>query len=490
MRVGPLEVGTIGVWQPTVGSAVTWQPTAATIAKAAAAPVSDVPIGYMQAQHIRGYRQQKAGGLDYSRLMVVSCDAPGRCDVRAMTFVVNSHLRRQDTYRSWFEIADDGHIVRRKISNPADIEFRPTHHGELSLGELRSLAVSTPDPDNWDCFRFGIVQGPDSFTFFASIDHVHVDAMIVGVTLMEFFMMYSALVGGGAPLKLPDAGSYEEFCRRQREYTDALAPDSPEVRAWVEYARNNGGSYPDFPLSLGDSSVPCTADMVTATMMDEERTARFESVCTAAGSRFIGGVLACCAQVERDFTGADTYYGLTPKDNRRSAAEAMTQGWFTGLIPITVPIAGQSFGDAARAAQESFDGSRPMAKLPFDRVRELVPTLSHPRPNFPVINFLDAGTAPLSALLTAELGDLNVGVYGDGRYSYQLSIYVIRVKEQTAVTVMFPDNPIARESVDRYLGALKRVFQHVAGTGRWPAPVDAVRPQETLEPEVAVFSVR
>lgn len=466
MRVGPLEVGTIQQWQPVTGAAVSWQPTKAASAKAAEAAESDVPIGYMQAQHIRGYLNQKAQGLDYSRLMVVSCDAPGQCDIRAMTYVVNSHLRRQDTYRSWFQHLGDGEIVRRAITNPVDIEFAPVRHGQLSLEEIRDLAVSTPDPLQWDCFRFGIIQGPDHFTFYASIDHVHVDAMIVGVTLMDFFMMYSALVGGSGPLNMPDPGSYEAFCFEQNRYTSGLTLESPEIRAWTDYAENNRGSFPDFPLSLGDPSVLCSSDIVTVSMMDSEQTANFESVCVAAGARFIGGVFACSAIVENELTGAPTYYGLTPKDTRRSTAEAMTQGWFTGLIPVTVPIAGRSFGEAARAAQVSFDSGRDLAAVPYDRVLELAPKLSRPRPNFPVVNFLDAGTAPLSVLLTAELGDLNVGVYGDGRYSYQLSIYVIRVEKETAVAVMYPDNPTARASVDRYLQTLKSVFQRIADSGR------------------------
>jgi hypothetical protein len=166
-------------------------------------------------------------------------------------------------------------------------------------------------------------------------------------------------------------------------------------------------------------------------------------------------------------TGAQTYYGLTPFDTRRTPTDALTQGWFTGLIPITVPIVGSSFGEAARAAQHSFDAGAHLADVPYDRVVELVPTVHKPRPNFPVINFLDAGTAPLSALLTAELDGLNLGVYSDGRYSYQMSIYVIRVEEETAVTVMFPDNPEAQESVARYLLALKSVFERVAESGHW-----------------------
>lgn len=444
-----------------------WQPTPAAYTKALAAPVSAVPVSYMQAQHIRGYYNQLAKGLDYSRLMIVSCDQPGQCDIRAANYVVNAHLRRHDTYRSWFEYTDDARIIRRTIADPADIEFEPVDHGELTLAQIRALAVGTPDPLQWGCFRFGIIQAAEHFTFFASVDHVHVDATIVGVTLMEFHLMYSALVGGGAPLELPEAGSYDDFCIRQRRFTSTLSLNSPQVRRWVQFAEDNDGSMPEFPLPLGDPSIPSGADIVTMTMLDERQTARFESCCTAAGARFIGGVLACCGLAEHELTGAENYYGLTPRDTRHTAEDALTQGWFTGLIPITIAIAGSSFGDAARAAQLSFDTGAHLAEVPYERVVELAPTVRSPRPNFPVVNFLDASTAPLSVLLTAELDGLNIGVYSDGRYSYQMSIYVIRVEQETAVTVMFPDNPPAQESVARYLAALKSVFQRVAESGQW-----------------------
>lgn len=468
MRVGPLAVGTLAEWEPSAGSAVSWQPTRAALAKAAEAPVSTVPVSYMQAQHIRGYQDQKDKGLDYSRLMIVSCDAPGHCDVRAMTYVINQHLRRHDTYRSWFSYDGDGPIVRRTIADPADIEFAPVRHGELTLEQTRELVVSTPDPLQWDCFRYGIIQGTDHFTFYVSIDHVHVDAMIVGVTLLEFQMMYAGLVGGGQPVALPEAGSYDEFCVRQREFTDALNLESPQVQVWTQFAESNDNSMPDFPLPLGDPLQPSEADIVTMTMLDAQQTARFEAACTAAGARFVGGVLACSGLAEHELTGADTYYGLTPRDTRRTPAEAMTQGWFTGLIPVTVPIAeSASFGEAARAAQQSFDSGAKMAEVPYDRILELAPSLTKPRPNFPVVNFLDAGTAPLSALLTADIGDLNIGIYSDGRYSYQLCIYVIRVQEETAVAVMFPDNPEAQASVAKYLETMKSVFERVAESGHW-----------------------
>ena len=85
-----------------------------------------------------------------------------------------------------------------------------------------------------------------------------------------------------------------------------------------------------------------------------------------------------------------------------------------------------------------------------------------PRPNYPVVNFFDAGVGPLSAYATANVDGMNLAAYSDGRYSYQLTLFVARFEKKTEVTVIFPKNPIARESVTRYLEALKSACARVA----------------------------
>jgi hypothetical protein len=287
------------------------------------------------------------------------------------------------------------------------------------------------------------------------------DGMFVAVAVMEFQMMYDTLVRGSAPIALPEAGSYDDFCVRQHQYLSSLTLESPQVRAWTKFAESNNGSFPDFPLPLGDPSVPCTAGLLTETLMNEHQTIRFESACVEAGARFVGGVLACAALAEHELTGTDTYYGLTPSDTRSTPADFMTAGWFTGLVPITVPIT-TSFGDAARAAQESFDSGTDLAHVPFYRVLELAPWLTWPRPNYPVVNYFDAGAPPLSAFFTGNSNGMNLGIYTDGRYSYQMSIFVIRLEKETAVLVLFPNNPIASESVSRYVDAMKSACVGVA----------------------------
>jgi len=94
--------------------------------------VSAVPPSYVQTRHLRSFSEQAARGLDHSRLLIASVEVYGRCDLRAMSYVINTHLRRHDTYRSWFEYQDADHIVRHTIADPADIEFVPTEHGEMT----------------------------------------------------------------------------------------------------------------------------------------------------------------------------------------------------------------------------------------------------------------------------------------------------------------------------------------------------------------------
>ncbi|WP_041782411.1 condensation domain-containing protein [Mycolicibacterium chubuense] len=469
MRIGKITVGALDEWSLKPGSVTSWHPTAAAQEKARRAPVSPVPVSYMQRQHLRNYCERTSAGLTFSRQIIASCEVPGRCDISAMDQAVNAYLRRHDTFRSWFEHAGDGEFVRRAVEDPADIEFVPVDHGDMTVDEIHGHVVAIPNPLEWGCFTFGIIQNDDQFTFFAAMDHVHGDATLIGTTMLEANGMYSALSGGGAALRLPDAGSFDDFCVREREYTSELTLDSPGVKAWVDFAENNNGGFPEFPLPLGNPRKSNSSDMASELLMDAAQTERFEAAAAAAGARFVGGLFACLAQVEHELTGALTYYGLTPRDSRAATDNFMTQGWFTGLIPITVPIGAASFGEAAWAAQASFDSGLTMAKVPYYRVLELAPWLSWPQPNFPVSNFLHGGAAPLNAILAAADMGLanNVGIYPDGRYSYQLTIYLFRYGEGTAMAIMHPDNPVAEKSVARYMAAVRSVCARVADSGHW-----------------------
>jgi hypothetical protein len=452
-------------WIGASGSVVSWHPSPVSLAKVRNAPVSAVPASYQQAQHIRGYLNHLSNGSDMARLNIPSWDMPGQCDIRAMTHVVNAYLRRHDTYHSWFEMSDDGDVVRHTVTNPRDIAFVPTKHGEMTAPQWREHILSTPDPLRWDCFSFGIIQRADHFTFYISIDHVHTDAMFMGVVLVEIHMMYAALAGGGSPIPLPTAGSYDDYCVRQHAFLSSLTLETPEVQEWIRFARCNDGTMPHFDLPLGDPPWSITGDLVTVRLMDKPQSERFEAACTAAGARFIGGVFACAAMAQHALTGSTDYHVITPTTTRQTPAEFQTTGWFTGVVPVSVPVDPDSFAKTASAAQASFDDRMPLGPVPFDRVLELADGtmgLRAPDPGVPMVSFLDAGLPPLSASIIAEWERMNGKVFSDARSAYQIGIWVNRGERETSVTVAFPNNPIARESIDRYLSAMTAIYLAVA----------------------------
>ena len=452
-------------WVDAPGAVVSWEPSAATLAKVADAPISTVPVSYQQAQHLHAYRDHAAKGRNMARLNIPSWNIVGQCDIRAMSHVINAYLRRHDTFHSRFEDDGAGGFVRRTLANARDIRFVPKNLAEMAAEDWRAHLLATPDPLQWDCFRFGIIQRSDHFTFYLSVDHVHADAMFMGALFVEIHMMYHALVSGGAPIALQEPGSYDDYCVRQRRFTEALTLESPEVRAWIQFAERNDGAMPQFPLPLGDTSIAYGGDMMVVQLLDARQSRHFDAACTNEGVRFSGGVLACAALADHEFTTAPTYYGITPTTTRTTPAEFMTTGWFTGLVPITVPVDAKSFGETARRAQASFDGGMALAHVPFDRVLELADGrfgLRGAGPGVQMVSYLDAGLPPLSPAIIAEWERMNGKVYCDSRSADQVGLWVNRTERETVVTVAFPDNPIARESVQRYVAVMRQIYVRAA----------------------------
>ena len=167
----------------------------------------------------------------------------------------------------------------------------------MTVDEIRAHVVNIPNPLEWGCFTFGIIQNDGYFAFFAAMDHVHGDATLIGTTMMEANGMYSALSSGGEALVLPEAGSFDDFCIREREYTSQLTVDSPGVRTWIDFAEENDNGFPEFPLPLGNPSESTTSTMTSEVLLDVPQTERFESAASGAGARFVGGLFACLAPV-------------------------------------------------------------------------------------------------------------------------------------------------------------------------------------------------
>ena len=458
-----VALGNINEWQPPHGPVTMWMAAPTAREAARAAQRSDLPPSYQQNQHLWASYHGKTLNRALPRLMIVAWDIPGICDVDAMTASINSHVRRQDTYHYWFEF-DNGIFVRREIEDLEAIDFVPVALGQMTADQVRThVLTTTPETLEWGCFTYGIVQHAAYFTFYASVDHLHIDGLSAALIFLDVHLMYQELAQSGhRPGALPEVRSYRDYVVRQREKVATLDLSSPEIQDWIAFARDTDGDWPSFPLPLGDIWASTKGDLLTVELMDAAATESFDAACVAAGARFIGGVLACAAFAEHELTGKNTYHGFTAKDTRTAGIDTMTVGWFASLIPVTVPIAGETFAQAARAAQKSFDDAQRLADVPVERVLELATPdelgIKLPTQLPMMLSFLDFRKIPLNGLWA----ETKFGTYGDSLSHGGINMWINRQAENTTVTMSFPDNAIARESVLRYIATLTQAFARVA----------------------------
>jgi mycolipenoyl-CoA---2-(long-chain-fatty acyl)-trehalose mycolipenoyltransferase / long-chain-acyl-CoA---trehalose acyltransferase len=458
-----VALGNINEWLPPRGPLTMWAASTAAHDAARTAPRSDLPPSYQQTQHLWSAYHSKAMNRQLPRLMIVAWDVPGTCDIDAMTAAINTHVRGQDTYHSWFEFENG--VIARRVVEPEAIDLAPVSFGHMNPDQVRThVLTTTPETLEWGCFTFGIVQHADYFTFYASVDHLHIDGVSAALIFVDIHLAYQELsqrTTPAQPLTPPQVRSHRDYAARQRENAAKLTLSSPAIKEWIAFARDTDGDWPSFPLPLGDTWTSGKGDLVTVELLNAAETESFDSICSAADARFIGGVLACAALTEYELTGKDVYHGFTARDTRTPGVDTLTVGWFASMVPVSVPTAGVAFSEAARAAQKSFDAAKDLAGVPVERVLELATPdelgIKLPTCLPMMLSFLDFRKIPLAGVWA----ELNFGTYGDNLSHGGINMWINRHAERTTVTISFPDNAIARESVGRYIATLVQMFARV-----------------------------
>lgn len=456
-----VAIGSIKSWQPGHGPVTTWTASPASRDIMARASMDPLPPSFQQAQHLRTAHGARMLGREVPRLIMISWDVDGWCDVSAMTEAINTHIQRHDTYHSRFEVEGPAAetVIRRTIDDPAGIEFVATAAGYLDADEIRAHVVNTtPNTLDWDCFTFGVIQKQDHFTVYAMIDHLHTDGSSAAVIYNDIHLTYQALVHD-VPNPLPQAGGYRDFTARQCLQVDAMTADSRPVKDWVDFAREAKADWPSFPLGLGDTATTTAGRAVAVELLNNEETDAFTDACRAAGARFSGGVMACAALADHWITGADNFHTFTPLDTRNGEAQALSAGWYASLFPVSVEIGEGDFAQMARAAQKSFDANKHLSSVSFDRVLGLAADdeLSETIPRRPsmMVSLMD-----FRRVADAEANRLSIHI--DDLSHGGINMWVSRNAHSTTVTVSLPDTAEARHSVHHYLGMLREAFLEAA----------------------------
>ncbi|OPX15749.1 condensation domain-containing protein [Gordonia sp. i37] len=471
-----VSFGLIDEWEPRIGRLTSWTMSQTAVTAAAGAPIHPVPPSHQQEAYLRAAQRNQSAGFRFSRLCLQAFDFHSPLDADALTRTIDAFLRRHDTFRCWFSEEPDGSIARHVV-DPAIISMTPTTHGDMdSASAIREhIQNETPGPFSWDCFTFGAIEWEGGFTLYGAIDHLDTDGISQALTCTELITLYMNKAFG-LDTGLPEVGSYIEYCDHERTVSAALTRQAPQVCRWVELLQANGGVLPGFPLPLGGESEDHTRSaLLTMSVFSEDDAQRFEDVCRANDSNMTAGLMAVAALASYEFSGCTEYLGMTPKSTRAPGPALNSVGWFTSLIPVPITVgADATFTSIVGPAAESYAAGKELTDVSLHRVLELVEPDDGidvaPGWSVPMVSYVDVRKLPGVDVFDA----INGCLYGNRGSSEEGFMWINRFRDQTSMTLLFPDTDEAHAALPRYTDALRTIMATIARSGDYRPTVLAL----------------
>ncbi|MFJ9457340.1 condensation domain-containing protein [Kitasatospora sp. NPDC101447] len=435
------------------------------------------PVGAcdVQATHVRRYLTAPEEGHGW---LATFFDLPGRVDVGALARAWQAWLRRHDALRTWFTA--DGAGLTRRLLPPQAVTVHPVGLGVRASGEavrtwMHERFAEAINPVTWPGFVAGAVLRDEKSTLFFAVDHAHTDGCSLARVFSEIRALYTAETGG-APARLPETGSHLDYCVAEARRNAALDPAHPVAARWVDFLGR--GLPASFALPLGvDPGGRHPSVYETVDLFDLPQAEAFARACRRGGSSFAAGAVGALALAEHELAGTSHYRRLMVAHTRGERRWHAAQGWFVNLVPVEFPVPrGRSFAATATAAHDALGRAHAMAEVSPARVLELHPAAALALGNTvpPVLSYVDLRHTPGSRDWTAA----RFGVLGSGAPVSGVSVWLWRLWQGLRLTVAYPDNPVARDSVHRYVRHLRRILDAAVGE---PQGTAAYGPQGTVE---------
>lgn len=460
-----IPAGTITEWIPSVG------PHASTPVLAGWQP-DDRPTSYVHEAHLRDSLMSPRLGRE--SWLGAAFDIDGPLDKRAFRRAVLAWIDRHESMRSHAAIdVDDGKLSRvTAAEGTVDVWQVEQERCELSsevLDHLQYLFDEYTSPLAWPAYAFVTVEPLEKrdngkVTVFFAADHSIIDGLSTVLVAHEISALYAEAVDGTAAA-LFEAGSYLDFGVSERRMHAELEHTHDAVVTWRRFLDAGDGRLPAFPLDIGNPGSGDTPQGgLTDWILDAERADSFSVACRKTGNSMFAGLLAALAVAGAELTGRTEFRTITPVHTRDQPHWASSLGWFVGLCPLSFDTAdAESFGAIVARATQQVAATKPVARVPLDRVFRALGASAKPR--F-VVSFMDVRFAPMAD----RWDDWNARALRSKQYDHDVYIWINRTPRGVNISARYPDNDVATTHVHRYIGTLRRILDEVVDTGTSPLP--------------------
>ncbi|WP_032378118.1 condensation domain-containing protein [Rhodococcoides fascians] len=464
-----VPAGTLTEWIPSVG------PQARTPEAAGWRPDTR-PTSYVHEAHLRTSLSSPRRGRE--SWLGAAFEVAGPLNKPAFRQAVLNWIDRHEAMRSSASIDETTGEMSRVTAAEGAIDIWQVEQERCSQSSevfehLQYLFDEFTSPLIWPAYAFVTLEPLDDtrpITVFFAADHSIIDGLSTVLVAHEIAALYGEALGGPAAA-LFEAGSYLDFGSSERERHAELEHSHDAVRMWRDFLVDGDGELPAFPLDIGDPSpedVPQGG--LSAWVLDAEQADSFSTACRKTGHSLFAGLLAVLAITGAELGGGTRFRTVTPVHTRDEPQWASALGWFVGLCPISFDIDGDdSFGSVIAAASAEVKKTKPIARVPLDRV---FTTLGYSaRPRF-VVSFMDVRFAPAAE----HWPDWNARALRSKQYQHDVYVWINRTPQGINIAARYPNTEQATARVHEYVGALRRLLTEVADTGTARIPGTAPEP--------------
>ncbi|MDJ0395138.1 condensation domain-containing protein [Rhodococcus sp. G-MC3] len=456
----PVPAGTLTEWMPSVG------PHAATPVLAGWQP-DERPTSYVHEAHLRTSLASPRRGRE--SWLGAAFEILGPLDKPAFRSAVLAWVDRHESMRSHAAIDEEsGGLSRVTAAEGAidiwQVEQERCEQSSEVFEHLHYLFDEYTSPLAWPAYAFVTLEpltpaDDGRVTVFFAADHSIIDGLSTVLVAHEITALY-AEAKDNTPAQLFEAGSYLDFGVSERRIHAELEHTHEAVVTWRKFLNDGNGSFPAFPLDIGEpNDLSAAQSGLSAWVLDADRADAFSVACRKTGNSFFSGLLGAMAVASAELSGNTEFRTITPVHTRDQPHWVSSLGWFVGLCPLAFDIDGlDSFGAVVAKATEQVAATKPIARVPLDRVFAALGASAKPR--F-VVSFMDVRFAPMAE----NWHDWNARALRSKQYDHDVYLWINRTPRGLNIAARYPNTETATSNVHQYVGAVRRILDEVVDTG-------------------------
>jgi len=304
---------------------------------------------------------------------------PFRLDEGALRAALTAWLARHEGLRSTVAPCDDAIGLRRRTVAADAVDVAVREIGWLGSGHSQRWIqdfFASVSPFTWPHIVFATVVDPQrgDFVLAFGADHSVMDAYSQVLWFEEIVGLYERAAAGASAAELAafEVGSHVDHSARDRAVAAALTASSEPVVTWLDYLGPEK-RFPRFPAPIelpAGSALPQTS--ISVWLAGSEQTERLNAVCRRLGTSLQTGLLASVSLAFHEAFGNDRLRYVLPMHTRSLREHSAAVGWYVGLAPIDVDIAGlHTVEELVRAVHAAIARGKELVPFPFPRIAEL-----------------------------------------------------------------------------------------------------------------------